>query len=74
MQACKPGSVDLYHLSGTIITDCLYPSTLQHPASSRQALVYVMFQRLGFTEAMHYCKAIFTLDVSLRMLFSVALS
>jgi len=49
MQACKPGSVNLYHLSGTIIADRLYPSTLQHPASSRQALVYMMFQRLGFT-------------------------
>ncbi len=61
LQTCKPDSVSRYrkvtggyHLSCCYITATILLPTLQHRASSPQALIYVALQHTRFTHRNNY--------------------
>ena len=59
LQTYKPDSVfrqaaDGYHLSGCCIATTILLPTLQHQASSLQALIYVALQYTRFTHNYNY--------------------
>ena len=58
-QACKPDSVESYHLSRHCITKMLNPPTLLYKASNLNLQIYLVFHHAEFTR-FHYSLTVHT--------------